>query len=213
MRPVPVYRCTRAISPLDPTADLTRPPWRAAAWLDDFRQLGTDDAMPPERALGVALLWDDQHLYAAFRSAPSLVPVNRWQRDEDLWTECAVEFFLAAGAGYYEFEINPRGALLDLHFADEQDDDWRAARTWDAAGIRWAVRDGGEGDSWQAEVALPWAAVPHLTRQASTAGEVLQVQLCRSGSRPDLSWELPVWGPATRAFCERSGMGRVVLVP
>ncbi len=213
MRPVPTYACARVTSPLVPTADLTRPPWSAAAWLDDFHPLGSDDAMPPERALRAAMMWDHEHLYVAFHSAPSLVPVTRWQRDEDLWTECAVEFFLAAGAGYYEFEINPRGALLDLHFADERDEDWRAARTWDAAGIRWAVRSEGGGANWQAEVALPWAAVPHLTREADTAGDVLQVQLCRSGCRPDQSWEVPVWGPATRAFCERAGMGRVVLVP
>ncbi|MEW6752045.1 MAG: carbohydrate-binding family 9-like protein [Candidatus Latescibacterota bacterium] len=215
MRPTPTYRCRRTPAPLDPNADLDRAPWSTASWIFDFRLLGTDDPLPPERFLEACLLWDEEHLYAAYRSAPSLVPVTRAHRDEDLWTECAVELFLAAGAGYYEFEVNPRGALLDLHFPHEDDEDWLACRAWDAAGIRWTARQAespaGGTPGWQAELALPWAAVPALSRQRGPEGEVLAVQICRSGYRPDGTGELPAWGPAQQRFCERAGMGSVLL--
>ena len=211
----PSYDCQWVTDAPAPDARLDQPPWLDAVWIDQFRLIDTGEMLTDERYLQAALLWDDEALYIGFRSAPSLVPVTKTQRDDDLWTECAAELFLAAGAGYYEIEINPLGAVLDLHFPDEEADDWQRCRNWDAKGMTWAVRSMGRPGSGiaggEAELSLPWSAVPEITRETGDEGDTIWAQLCRSGRRPDGSSELPAWGPAQGSFCDHAGMGRVRL--
>lgn len=201
--------------PDPPAAWLDVAPWSEADRITRFRCVDTGEPLPEERYLHAALLWDEDALHVAWRSAPSLVPVTKTKRDDDLWTECTAELFLAAGLGYYEFEVNPLGAILDLHFPDEDDDDWRTHRAWDAEGLQWAVRSLGAGSggttAWAAQMRIPWTAMPELTRESGDDGDVLWAQICRSGNGPDDRYELPAWGPVESKFCERSGMGRVVL--
>lgn len=215
METIPTYHCQRSQLPHPPDARLDVAPWSTATWITQFRC--RDGApLPDDRYLRVALLWDDEALHVTWGSAPSLVPVTKTERDDDLWTECTAELFLAAGAGYYEFEVNPLGAVLDLHFPAEEDDDWLTHRQWDAPGLTWAVRSHGPGVGgsapWSAQMRIPWAAMPELGREATPDGDVLLAQVCRAAARPDGGSELPAWGPAQKKFCERAGMGRVVLV-
>jgi len=152
----------------------------------------------------------------AFDSAPSLIPVTRSERDQDLWEECSAEIFLAAGCGYYEIEINPLGAVLDLHFPDEVQEDWQTCARWDAEGLRWAVGSSsipgrGEG-GWSAELAIPWTALPELTRGEYQGRPCVRAQLCRSQGQREGGYELAAWGPVQGQFCERTAMGRVLLV-
>jgi hypothetical protein len=214
MTHTPTCRCRRAGSSLEPSGDTARAAWRAAEWISEFRLANGGTQLPPDRYLRAALLWDDEALYAAWESAPSLVPVTKTEHDADLWEECTVELFLAAGAGYYEIEVNPRGAVLDLHFPNEEDDDWLKYRSWDAEEMRWAVRPGSlDGlQPWTAELSLPWAAVPALTRETVDGQVCLWAQVCRSQRQPDGTFELPAWGPVQGKFCQRRFMGRVLLV-
>ena len=183
-RPTPSYQCSKLDQGLRPAARLDRSPWKEATWIDDFKSIHTGEALTDDRYLQAAVLWDDAGLYVGFRSAPSLVPVTRVERDSDLWNECAVELFLAAGAGYYEIEINPLGAVLDLYFPDEEADDWKQCSSWDAEGMTWAVRSTGRPGSgvagWEAELSLPWSAVPLMTRDVVEGDDVIWAQLCRS---------------------------------
>lgn len=213
MAHIPTCRCRRAGSPLEPSGDTARAAWRAAEWITEFRLAGGGGPLAPERYLRAALLWDDEALYAAWESAPSLVPVTKTERDADLWDECTVELFLAAGEGYYEIEVNPRGAVLDLHFPNEEDDDWLKHRGWDAEGMMWAVQPVSEDglQPWTAELRLPWAAVPELTRETVDGQVGLWAQVCRSQRGPGEAFELPAWGPVEGKFCERRAMGQVVL--
>lgn len=215
-RTTPSYDCHQVSTAPIPDARLDQPPWQDADWIDQFYLIDTGEELTEERYLHTALVWDEAGLYVGFRSAPSLVPVTMTQRDDALWTECAAELFLAAGAGYYEIEINPLGAVLDLHFPDEEADDWKRCRSWDAKGMTWAVRTIGRPGSgvsgWEAELSLPWSAVPQLTREDTDEGNVIWAQLCRSGRRSDGTSELPAWGPARGRFCDHAGMGRIRLL-
>ena len=216
MTTLPEYRCRRVAQPLVPSAQLHRSPWAETDWITSFHLAPEDQALAADRWLRAALRWDGECLYAGFDSAPSLVPVTRSQRDQDLWEECSAEIFLAAGCGYYEIEVNPLGAILDLHFPDEVEEDWRECAGWDAEGLRWAVgpssRSGRGEDGWSAELAIPWAALPDLTRQEHQGHSCIQAQLCRSQGRSEGGYELTAWGPVQERFCERTAMGWVLLV-
>ncbi|MEC7841393.1 MAG: carbohydrate-binding family 9-like protein [Candidatus Latescibacterota bacterium] len=218
MPDIPTYRCRR----LDrkaaaPTADIDQAPWSETEWIEDFVLVGGPEP-PPDRFLSAAARWDDEGLYVAYKSAPSLVPVTKTQRDDDLFNECTVEIFMAAGKGFYEIEVNPLGAVLDLHCPDEREEQyWRPQAQWHAEGMRWAVRgmrspEVRADEAWMAELSVPWAAMPEVTREPFEGAESLRVNLCRCQMRPDGTGELTSWTAATKRFSELDVMGRLLLV-
>ena len=212
MPDLPVYRCrrleTRAAAP---AADFDQAPWREADWIEDFTLVGDQAPLPPGRFLFAAACWDDEGLYVAYKSAPSLVPVTKTQRDDDLFNECTVEIFIAAGKGFYEIEVNPLGAVLDLHCPDEKEEqNWRPQARWDAEGMQWAVRRSPEeGEGWSAELSVPWAAMPEVTRELFEGVDSLRVNLCRCQARPDGGGEMSSWTAARKRFSELDTMGRL----
>jgi hypothetical protein len=213
----PTYQCRRAEVPRQLSAELDVAPWSQAEWITAFGLVPEGESLSEERFMHAALLWDDEALHAAWRSAPSLIPVTKTTRDDDLWTECTVELFLAAGSGYYEFEVNPLGAVLDLHFPDEAEQDWKRCARWDAEGLEWAVRSlglvSGGLAPWAAQMRIPWEALPLLHREPGAHGDALRGQVSRSCFDAEGVGEAAAWGPVGGAFCERAAMGRLVLSP
>ena len=134
---LPICRCRRISEALEPSGHLDRSPWNESEWIEGFvgnrEQRGP---VPAHRSPRVACRWDPEHLYVALVSAPSLVPVTKTERDDDIFIECAVELFLAAGHGFYEFEINPLGAVLDVYGPhEEQEADGQRPARWDAGSV------------------------------------------------------------------------------
>jgi len=84
-------------------------------------------------------------------------------RDEDLWLEEVVEIFLAPGRAtplvYYEFEVNPLGALFDARVESPHGDrrGLRLDRGWDCPGIVASV-DADRPGGWAARLEIPWGA-------------------------------------------------------
>jgi hypothetical protein len=140
--------------------------WRAAHWSPRFVDMVTGaPALYDTRA---AALWDDTHLYVAFRAEEPFVQATIATRDAPLFRENDLELFIDGGDAYYELEINALGTLyevlfvwkdalarggrfdrpdLDVHdprtrlFAG--DDDRTPATFWDGShprGARWAFR-------------------------------------------------------------------------
>jgi hypothetical protein len=161
--------------------------------------------------LSAAAMWDDEALYVSYVADPALIPVTMRQRDDDLFNECAVEVFLKAGGGYYEIEINPLGTVLDLHFPDVAEQDWRAMARYDVPGMRWRVGETGEGDRWWAQVAIPWQGVPEVTRGTFEGQPCVYGNFARSQVLPGGDYDLTTWTPAQEAFCELDAMGCIVL--
>ena len=210
---LPIYRCRRIFESFEPSAHLDRPPWNASEWIEDFKGTGEQQGpLPAHRFLRAACHWDQEHLYLAFVSAPSLVPVTKTERDDDIFNECAVELFLAAGPGFYEFEINPLGAVLDLYCPhEEQEADWQRQALWDAPDLKWAVDAPSAGATWTAEMRLPWAAVPLANREEFDGCPCLRGNFCRSGRHPDGSYEPVSWAPVEARYNEVKAMGYILL--
>lgn len=207
MAEVPVYRCTRAAEP--PALDGSV--WPAAERIASAFHLVGDPDRRSSSHLSAAAMWDDEALYVSYTADPSPVPVTKRQRDDDLFNECAVEVFLKAGEGYYEIEINPLGAVLDLYFPDVTEQDWRAMARFDVDGMRWAVGEAGAGGRWWAQAAIPWAGLPNLTRGTHEGEPCVCGNFARSQVLPNGEYDLTTWTDAREAFCELEAMGCIVL--
>lgn len=85
------------------------------------------------------------------------------ERDAPLWTEEAVEVFIAPGAAtprrYFEFEVSPLGALFDAQVLSPHGDrrELRVDAGWDCAGLAWSATRRPAG--WSAEIRLPLAVL------------------------------------------------------
>ena len=209
----PIYVCQHAdrVPPLE--GELSGSVWEAAAEIESaFHLVGTTS----ERSrsyLSARALWDEEALYVAFDSDPSPVPVTKCRRDEDLFNECAVEVFLMAGGGYYEIEVNPLGAVLDLYFPDVVEQDWQAMAEYDVAGLRWTVSEIAGGGRWSTRLAIPWSGIPEVSRGEREGQSCVFGNLARSQMLPNGEYDLTSWTPTRESFCEPEAMGTLVLAP
>lgn len=204
----PVYRCRRAKTPpqLDGSA------WEGCEEIDSAFHLVGSEASRSASYLRAAAMWDHRALYVSYVSDPSPVPVTKQERDADLFNECAVELFLRAGDGYYEIEINPLGAVLDLYFPDVEEQNWQEMAKFDVAGMRWEVGETGEADRWWAQAALPWEGLPLATRGTSEGDPCVYGNFARSQTLPSGGYDLTTWSHAQEVFCELDRMGTIVLM-
>ena len=169
----------------------------------------------------VRMLWDEEQLYVLFIATAPDAWSTLADRDDRLWNEEVVEFYAdpdGDGANCVEIEVNPLGAVLDLHCPDEREEQhWRPQAQWHAEGMRWAVRgmrspEVRADEAWMVELSVPWAAMPEVTREPFEGAESLRVNLCRCQMRPDGTGELTSWTAATKRFSELDVMGRLLLV-
>jgi hypothetical protein len=165
-----IYRCRRASRPIAIDGDLDKPDWRDAAEAELVR---VEDGGPPRQRTAVRLLWDDEHLYAAFRVADDDIRATHVRRDAPLWEEEVVELFLdpwGAERVYVELEVSPRNVVFDAIVLNRARDaevragsrrDLVALRAWRCAGLRTAVRvdgvigGGAVSRGWDVEIAIP----------------------------------------------------------
>ena len=95
--PIPAYECKRTASPSpDRWQDLADDAWGRATWSDPFGSIGigADDGYEAR----VALLWDDTHLYAAYRvSDPDVRASSTVHHDQVYMTDDDVEIFVEGG--------------------------------------------------------------------------------------------------------------------
>jgi hypothetical protein len=104
--PVKEYRCLRARGPMTIDGGLDEPAWRGAAWSDPFGALATGEGVELETR--VALLWDDQCLYAAYRvEDPDIRGTMTGFHDHVYMKDEDVELFIEGDGFYYELGVNP----------------------------------------------------------------------------------------------------------
>lgn len=103
-------------------------------------------------------------LCVRFDCGGGVPPCTLAARGTPLWTESAVEVFVAAGGGvpktYLEVETNPAGALFDA-VVSNPDGQRRTLRLLETGGADVAVRASRPGpDRWIAEIVVAWRTIP-----------------------------------------------------
>ncbi|HEY4179323.1 MAG TPA: carbohydrate-binding family 9-like protein [Kofleriaceae bacterium] len=114
------------------------------------------------------ITWDDQYLYVFASVKDTDILSDFKNHDDTLWKADVVEMFIDADSsrrGYVELQVNPNNATFDSWFATGRDDKAHPADpSWDsgmitAVKLNGSTGPGGSDVGWDAEIAIPWAAV------------------------------------------------------
>jgi hypothetical protein len=140
------------------------PGWRAAVASGEFPVAeGSPD--PSGKTVG-RMTWDDQFLYLFLSADDTDVASQYANQDDPLWKEDTFEVFIDADGnrrGYVELQVNPKNAHFDTWWPINRgnpDDKSYTANLQSAVTVRGTLDDRDDEDQgWDAEIAIPWAAV------------------------------------------------------
>ena len=187
--PVPEHRVARRGTPVSSAS------WERVAPLAPLRLSGGHGRPIQDTVVRVAQ--DAEALHVRFDCEDRDAWATRTERDAALWEEEVVELFLAPGsrdpARYFEFEVNPLGALFDaaVHCPEGRRETMRVDARWDCPGLRWGAAVEPSGARWTAWLAVPWAAVSG----ASRVPDVWRANFYRIDRPPGAPAEFSAWSP------------------
>lgn len=186
--------------------------WQRAALVDNFRQNWISGAPAARQGARVRLLWDREALYFFAELDDQDVTATVSEHDGKMWENDVFEIFLKPSeqhAGYYEFEFNPLGAVLDAVFPtaesarDPEQLKRGAFRLESKVTVRGTLNASADRDAgWSVEGRIPWTDLgPTGGRPAP--GETWRLNLARvDGAAPNS--ELSSAAPLTRPGFHRT---------
>jgi hypothetical protein len=169
--------------------ELKRPEWER---LSGQELLLTEDGGAPKQRTLLKAGWDEAYLRLLFFAEDSHPWAMLNERDAPLYTEEVVEAFLDPvgdlGA-YFEIEVNPNNAVLDLCVRKIRSG-YRKDFRWRCAGLRTiaGVVNGG----WMAEWAIPFASI---SGRPPVAGDCWRANFTRIDRPAGVPRELSAWSP------------------
>ncbi|MBV8761033.1 MAG: carbohydrate-binding family 9-like protein [Deltaproteobacteria bacterium] len=137
--------------------------WSNAVTSPEFQ---TAEGCPDANGKASARLsWDDTYLYVFVTVTDTDVVSEYTKHDDSLWKADDIEVFIDADSnrrGYVELQVNPQNATFDSWFATTRAQP--GDPTWDsnmvtAVKVRGTPAAGDSDQGWDAEIAIPWAAV------------------------------------------------------
>jgi hypothetical protein len=215
-----VYECRAAKGKLVVDGLLDEPAWAEAAVVDRF--LVPAAGRPGRTSTRARLLWDAEALYFAAEMEDADLYATIRDRDGMLWENDVFELFFKpseAGRGYYEFQANAAGAVLDMYLPSRGAGGYVRFAAGDL-GLRAEVRLRGTANAWTdrdqgwtVEGRIPWTAFA-ATGGAPKAGDVWRFALCRydysaDHEAPELSSSAPL---TERNFHRYEDYGALLLV-
>jgi len=103
--PVKSWQCLRTAEPITIDGRLDEPVWSRVKWSEPFGMM--HDGSPTPLDTRVALLWDDQYLYAAYRvEDPDIRATMTAFNDHVYFNDEDVELFFEGNGYYYELGLN-----------------------------------------------------------------------------------------------------------
>jgi hypothetical protein len=188
---LPLLVCPR-VSFGELCADASAAPWRELEVVELLEAVG---GTAPNQRTFVRAAHDGADWRVLFHSEDTDAWATLTERDAPLYNEETVEiFFDPVGdlESYYEIEVNPLGAILDIVLRRSRSG-YKADWAWDCEGLRTLVRK--DSGSWTVEIAIPFASV------AGSPANRWRVNFCRI-DRPSrdgsLPRELSAWSPPRR---------------
>jgi Carbohydrate family 9 binding domain-like len=170
---------------------LDDPAWSEAEVIDHFPGFWSrTDTGPGTRA---RLVWDDDAFYFSATMTDAEIRASGTKRNDRLWLGDVFEIFLKPSVDrpeYYEFQVNPRSAILELPFP-KRGFDFAALAAGPPMGLQAvAVVDGtldhpaDRDRGWSVEGRIPWSAFAP-TGGRPEPGADWRFALCRYDYGPD----------------------------
>ena len=200
-----VFECRWATGPIEIDGQAVESAWQAAQPIDRFYLPWLKDAARPAKtATRAKLLWDREYLYffADLDDADLFAPLT--EHDGKLWDNDVFELFFKPdekATGYYEFQVNAAGAVLDMFIAErgkKQFDEMKSDGPFHlktAVVRRGTLDDHTEKDErtdkdegWSVEGRIPWTDLLR-TGGRPVEDEVWRFALCRYDY--DRAWKEP----------------------
>jgi hypothetical protein len=139
------------------------PGWVGAAQSPDF--VTAEGSPDPLGKANTRMVWDDQYLYLYGLVTDTDILSEFKNQDDPLWKADCLEIFVDADSnkrGYVELQVNPNNATFDSWFATTRaqpgDESWDSGMVT-AVRMNGSSAAGGTDQSWEVEIAIPWAAV------------------------------------------------------
>lgn len=218
------YTCYKPSSNIIIDGDVYDDVWKNVPWSDFFVDIEGVNMPTPYYETRMKMLWDNDFLYIA----AELEEQNIWgyleNHDDIIYRDNDFEVFIdptGDGLNYFEIEINTLGSILDLFMSKPYNKRGKADLTWNAEGLKKAVKIYGskndttrEDIKWTVELAIPWTAynnrIPELRKPES--GDIWRMNFSRvqweteycddsysKKTNPDTAIPLPennwVWSP------------------
>lgn len=109
------YVAARTAGPIVVDGKLDEASWRNAMFSPRFVDILT--GAPVIHDTRVAVLWDDDYLYVAYRVQEPFVHAKFTNHNDFIYQDNDVECFIAGPDSYYEFEINAYNTCYEVYFA------------------------------------------------------------------------------------------------
>jgi hypothetical protein len=190
--------------------------WKAAAESAPF-QKAAGGAADPADATTVRALYDDRNLYIAFHVLDPMIEATFRNRDDELWTQDAVEIYLdpgSDGADYVELQVSPANVVFDAQFKTHRTPDWKEAKAWNLAGLQTAVavngtlNDPADKDvGYDVEVLVPFASLAGFDKVPPDVGTTMTVNFFRMDARQGKIAGAFAFSPAGGDFHDLSKAG------
>lgn len=196
--PVPAkkFTCHWASGPIALDGKADEAAWKKAEVIDNFALPWLKDkaSRPARSATKARLLWDHDYLYFHADMEDTDLYVASKEHNAQLWLGDVFELFFKPAtdkAGYYEFQVNPANAKLDMliprrgaggyeRFKDEADFGWQTKVALRGTINKWSDKDQG----WSVEGRFPWTDFAR-TGGRPAPGEEWRFALCRVDNSVD----------------------------
>jgi drug/metabolite transporter (DMT)-like permease len=163
------YVCYYTSHPIRIDGVADEPVWKNVPWTDDFIDIEGAGHLKPAFRTRAKLLWDSSYLYIFSElEEPGLQGVLQ-QHDTIIYQDNDFEVFLNPDNNthnYFELEFNALGTVMDLFMFRPYRDGGKALMSWDAQGMRSAVKrtgtlnqPGDQDEGWSVEMAIPLATL------------------------------------------------------
>ena len=206
-----VVPCRWASTPPVLDGKLDDPVWEDAYVIDDFpaHWSGT----PSDKSTTARLLWDDDAVYYAAAMSDKELRTHGEKRNDMLWNGDVFELFFKPKADaepYNEFQVNPKGVILELPFPRRGHDFFELAalppQGHEAEVIVAGTLDepGDRDRGWAVEGRIPWSAFENSGGRPEP-GAVWSFALCRydygpEGTEPKLMSSAPLTEPSFHRY-------------
>ncbi|HEY0190992.1 MAG TPA: carbohydrate-binding family 9-like protein [Kofleriaceae bacterium] len=153
----------RASGPIAIDGAGSEPAWQTAVTSPEL--VTAEGSRDPVGKAIAKLLWDDDYLYAFVSVTDSDIVSEYKNHDDPMWKQDCLELFIDADGnqrGYIELQVNPNNATFDKWYATTRaapgDEKWDSGMQT-AVRLRGTATPGDTDQGWDAELAIPWAAV------------------------------------------------------